>query len=156
MWSSLIIFLCAYESQRGRFGQFTCCAAQRERKRGEMGGCLRYYRRKGREERKKSRGPSVSRIIGRCGGNAGIRTLDRRIKSPLLYQLSYVPTQADCIGQRRNGGNAGIRTLDRRIKSPLLYQLSYVPIPDCPQIVVVGRAGLEPTTNGLKVRCSTN
>ena len=25
------------------------------------------------------------------GGNAGIRTLDRRIKSPLLYQLSYVP-----------------------------------------------------------------
>ena len=54
------------------------------------------------------------------------------------------------------GGNAGIRTLDRRIKSPLLYQLSYVPIPDCPHIVVVGRAGLEPTTNGLKVRCSTN
>ena len=51
---------------------------------------------------------------------------------------------------------SGTWTLDKRIKSPLLYQLSYVPIPNCPQLIVVGRAGLEPTTNGLKVRCSTN
>ena len=27
------------------------------------------------------------------GGNAETRTLDRRIKSPLLYQLSYVPSR---------------------------------------------------------------
>ena len=88
------------------------------------------------------------------GGNAGIRTLDRRIKSPLLYQLSYVPENS-LFGILKNfGGNAGIRTLDRRIKSPLLYQLSYVPTGDC--LVVVGRARLELTTNGLKVRCSTN
>ena len=53
-------------------------------------------------------------------------------------------------------GTQGFEPWTERIKSPLLYQLSYVPIPDCPQIVVVGRAGLEPTTNGLKVRCSTN
>ena len=48
---------------------------------------------------------------------------------------------------------SGARTLDTRIKSPLLYQLSYVPKVD--HSVLVGRAGLEPTTNGLKVRCST-
>ena len=45
------------------------------------------------------------------------------------------------------------RTLDRRIKSPLLYQLSYAPRR---LIEVVGRARFELTTNGLKVRCSTD
>lgn len=48
-----------------------------------------------------------------------------------------------------SGGGTGIRTLDLRIKSPLLYQLSYTPY-------LVGCAGLEPATNGLKVHCSTN
>ena len=120
-----------------------------------MGGCLRYYRTEARAKKNPADRLSAGSFLS-DGGNAGIRTLDRRIKSPLLYQLSYVPTQENCSEQIGNGGNAGIRTLDRRIKSPLLYQLSYVPIPYCPQVAVVGRAGLEPTTNGLKVRCSTN
>ena len=51
------------------------------------------------------------------------------------------------------GGSAETRTLDRRIKSPLLYQLSYAPDD---QLYLVGRARFELTTNGLKVRCSTD
>ncbi len=54
----------------------------------------------------------------------------------------------------RFGGSAETRTLDRRIKSPLLYQLSYAPKPE--QFLVVGRERLELSTNGLKVRCSTD
>ena len=49
------------------------------------------------------------------GGGTGIRTLDLRIKSPLLYQLSYTPII---------GGLCRTRTCDQWIKSPLLYQLS--------------------------------
>ena len=78
------------------------------------------------------------------GGSAETRTLDRRIKSPLLYQLSYAR------------GSAETRTLDRRIKSPLLYQLSYAPKPSTNFRMVVGRERLELSTNGLKVRCSTD
>lgn len=41
----------------------------------------------------------TSRKLGsECGGPAGTRTLDQRIKSPLLYQLSYQPSYA----RRRN------------------------------------------------------
>ena len=107
---------------------------------------------------KKKKARLRSKTGFRIGGNAGIRTLDRRIKSPLLYQLSYVPEDKHqaCSTSSNCGGNAGIRTLDRRIKSPLLYQLSYVPELSTNSLSVVGRAGLEPTTNGLKVRCSTN
>ena len=54
------------------------------------------------------------------------------------------------------GGSAETRTLDRRIKSPLLYQLSYAPKPSTIFRVVVGRERLELSTNGLKVRCSTD
>ena len=53
-----------------------------------------------------------------CGGSAETRTLDRRIKSPLLYQLSYAPDRLIV------GGSCEIRTHDQRIKSPLLYRLS--------------------------------
>ena len=43
--------------------------------------------------------PKTSRKLGsECGGPAGTRTLDQRIKSPLLYQLSYQPSYA----RRRN------------------------------------------------------
>ena len=59
-------------------------------------------------------------------------------------------------GVLKTGGSAETRTLDRRIKSPLLYQLSYAPILDCDRLIVVGRARFELTTNGLKVRCSTD
>ena len=55
-----------------------------------------------------------------------------------------------------SGGSAETRTLDRRIKSPLLYQLSYAPKPSTIFRVVVGRERLELSTNGLKVRCSTD
>ncbi len=70
------------------------------------------------------------------GGCIGIRTLDRLIKSQMLYQLSYTPvignrsSKADAfpLERKRSGGCIGIRTLDRLIKSQMLYQLSYTPI----------------------------
>ena len=49
---------------------------------------LRYYLTTPEAEKQKARHFGG---LFEIGGNAGIRTLDRRIKSPLLYQLSYVP-----------------------------------------------------------------
>ena len=60
------------------------------------------------------------------------------------------------VGKKGDGGSAETRTLDRRIKSPLLYQLSYAPKPSTNFRMVVGRERLELSTNGLKVRCSTD
>ena len=78
---------------------------------------LRYYLTTPEAEKQKARHFGG---LFEIGGNAGIRTLDRRIKSPLLYQLSYVPKFIS----NTLGGSCGIRTHDQRIKSPLLYQLS--------------------------------
>jgi hypothetical protein len=50
-------------------------------------------------------------------------------------------------GLSNSGGGSRIRTYDLLIKSQLLYQLSYTP----DFAFLVGRAGLEPATNGLKV-----
>ncbi len=62
------------------------------------------------------------------------------------------------VGASDPGGN---RTPDQRIKSPLLYRLSYrvrvaVGVICNRTPSVVRHEGLEPSTNGLRVRCSTN
>ena len=57
--------------------------------------------------------------------SVGARTRDLRIKSPLLYQLSYTPMEKN--SKEEKSESVGARTRDLRIKSPLLYQLSYTP-----------------------------
>jgi hypothetical protein len=50
------------------------------------------------------------------GGSGGIRTHDQRIKSPLLYQLSY-----RTMNVRVSGATDRDRTCDLGIRSPTLY-----------------------------------
>ncbi len=65
-----------------------------------------------------------------CGSLSWARTSDKRINSPLLYQLSY---QGLGLNQKtlvlsqgfEYGSLSWARTSDKRINSPLLYQLSY-------------------------------
>lgn len=76
------------------------------------------------------------------GAGVQIRTGDLRITSALLYQLSYTGV--------KNGGPTEIRTqvlaLKGRCPRPLDYGTASM----------VGREGVEPSTHGLKVRCSAN
>ena len=51
-----------------------------------------------------------------------VRTRDIRIKSPVLYQLSY---RRRILQKRLQRASDEVRTRDIRIKSPVLYQLSY-------------------------------
>ena len=71
---------------------------------------------------------------GGCGGN---RTHNPRIKSPMLCQLSYTPF----------GESTEIRTRTVWLKA------RYATITS---LILVNAVGIEPTTLGLKVRCSTN
>ncbi|KRN31226.1 hypothetical protein IV68_GL001108 [Weissella halotolerans DSM 20190] len=125
--------------------------------------------------------PSVNNLSIRklTSGQAGARTLDPRIKSPLLYQLSYL-SKLSCLSscfvesQRANAtkpsvnnlsirkltsGQAGARTLDPRIKSPLLYQLSYLSKLSCLSSCFVEsqRANAtKPSVNNLSIRKLTS
>ena len=53
------------------------------------------------------------------GESGGVRTHDPQIKSLLLCQLSYAPTDT------KNGASEGVRTLDNHLGKVELYQLSY-------------------------------
>ena len=84
-------------------------------------------------------GESVFCNVFLYGRTYWIRTNDQRIKSPLLYQLSYAAMF---------GGNGwGRTTVCLRMKE--VHDL-FATLP------MVGRIGFEPMANGLKVRCSTD
>lgn len=89
--------------------------------------------------------PSTCRIIR--SRPAGTRTLNPRFWRPMLYQLSYGPISA---------GGGRIRTCGVCLRGCSIY--SRVPSIARPPLHYdsMGRVGLEPTTVGLKVRCSTN
>src|SRR6476659_8594644 len=79
------------------------------------------------------REPSES--LGKRSGRRKNRTFNKRIKSPLLYQLSYAPGTACLVssvfvfvlcflrGVRGGGASGGNRTPNPRLRRPMLYPI---------------------------------
>jgi hypothetical protein len=87
------------------------------------------------------------------GVSEGLRTLDPRSHSPVLYQLSY--THHDNRYSRYTSAPEGTRTPDLRLRRPLLYPPELLARAGTREVPAIGARGFEPPTPCAQGRCAT-